>query len=86
MKKKKKKKKKKKRRRRRNERKVSKEYRKYTQNDENYVVSKIENRGRVLIICFIVHLQLAGQTKLLKMLRSVLGFHCSSKGLKFDNN
>ena len=79
-------KKKKKKKKRKNERKVSKEYRKYTQNDENYVVRKIENRGTVLILCFIVHSQLAGQTKLLKMLRSVLGFHFSSKGLKFDNN
>ena len=45
----------------------------------------------VLILCFIVHSQLAGQIKLLKMLKSVLGFHFSSqevvvKGLKFDNN
>ena len=43
--------------------------------DEESVLKTLvnENRGTVLILCFIVHLQLAGQIKLLKMLFS-LGF------------
>ena len=56
----------------------------------SFIQGKNENRGTVLVLCFIVHLQLAGQIKLLKMLFS-LGFSFllsggSSKGLEFDNN